>query len=58
LYLLLLCVQPFYMSPEQVMETAYNAKSDIWSLGRWHQQPQQNGKAHMLQLLVRVMRTC
>jgi hypothetical protein len=24
---------PFYMSPEQVLETAYNAKSDIWSLG-------------------------
>jgi len=24
---------PFYMSPEQVMETRYNAKSDIWSLG-------------------------
>jgi NIMA (never in mitosis gene a)-related kinase len=24
---------PFYMSPEQVMETKYNEKSDIWSLG-------------------------
>jgi NIMA (never in mitosis gene a)-related kinase len=25
---------PFYMSPEQVMETQYNEKSDIWSLGQ------------------------
>ncbi len=30
---LLFILQPYYMSPEQVKESKYNEKSDIWSFG-------------------------
>lgn len=52
----------FYMSPEQVMETQYNAKSDIWSLvsdansrGRWAESKKRaEGTVFCLRVLVRL----